>query len=219
MKKDINLLQKKERILEAFRKLDRDKIYILYFSYYFNWHNFYHSPLLIFTKLLSLITKKAAIDHVCHISRFNYDRSRRCFIPKIFEATIELGMDENDLESKLETMQGRVWIEELGDVNKTLAKEFEKEYRGIPYSIKLAKNSGIDLTDKIDSKPKQGGFCSWLVASFLLKQSENSKQKIMKGVFKKLMSVENGNPFEMTPVDIYCADMANKELFFDSEVK
>jgi hypothetical protein len=220
MQKDRKLVQKRERILEAFKELDRDKIYVLYFSYYLDWHNLYHSPLIVFTKLLGLITRKKPIDHVCHISRFIYDRSRKTFIPKIFEATTALGMGENDLETKLELMYGKVWIEELGNVNKEKAREFENKYRGVPYSMKLARDSGIDILDKkSDSKPKEGGFCSWLVATFLIRQSEKSHQKIMKSVLNKLRQVERGNPLEITPMDLYLADLADKKLFFNSKIK
>lgn len=219
MKKDQKLILKKEIITEAFRTLDRDKIYILHFDYYLNWHNLYHSPLLIFTKLLGLIKGKKATDHICHISRFIYDRSKKCFLPKIFEATVNLGMDENDLETKLENMQGEVWIEELGDVNKKKAKEFENKYRGIPYSMRLARDSGMDVFDRdVHLKPKDGGFCSWLVATFLLEQSKKSRQKIMKEVYRSLMSIENGNPFEMSPIDLYHANLGKKRLFFSSKL-
>jgi len=219
IKKDKSLLHKKARIREALNNLDRDKIYILYFCYYFNWHNIYHTPLLIFTKLLSMLTKKSCVDHVCHISRFVYDRRDKIFIPKIFEATIKLGMDENDLESKLETMQGKVYIEQLGDVNKIIARDFENKFRQVPYSIKLAKDSGIDIEflKKKDYPNGDGGFCSWLVTIFLQLQSNASKQNIMKAVKRKIESIENGNPLEITPADLYDADFSKKALFYDSK--
>jgi hypothetical protein len=140
-----------------------------------------------------MLTKKSCVDHVCHISRFVYDRRDKIFIPKIFEATTKLGMDENDLESKL--------------------------FRQVPYSIKLAKDSGIDIEflKKKDCPNGDGGFCSWLVTIFLQLQSNASKQNIMKAVKRKIQSIENGNPLEITPADLYDADFSKKALFYDSK--
>jgi len=92
MKKNHKAINKRKRIIEAVNNLDRNKIHVLYFQYYLNWHNFYHSPLLLGAKILSLITGKPCIDHVCHISRFDYDRSKRRYNAKIFEATASKGM-------------------------------------------------------------------------------------------------------------------------------
>lgn len=205
MKLNNKAINNSKRILDSFSTLDRDKIHILYFKYYLNWHNIYHNPLLLGTKLLALFTGKPSIDHVCHISRFSYDRSKKLYMPKIFEATIANGMSENDLFAKLKNMQGICYIETLIGVDKKKAKRFENKYRGIAYSKNMALLSGLDLRiiDSNTTPKKDGGFCSWLVSLFLKDQGYR-------------LVIERNDPFEITPADLYCANMGKKEILYRS---
>lgn len=206
MQKDLNVLYYKKQIQEAIDNLDKNKIHVLYFSYYFNWHNFYHNVLLITTKLLNLITGKPSIDHVTHICRFIFDNEEITYSAKIFEATMERGMEQNDLFDKLKSFQGICYIETLDiNVDKAKAKEFELTYTGIPYNKMLAAWSGIDinLLDKAVKAPKtNGGFCSWLESLFLIDQGID------------LSDVQKGDALEITPSDIFLKELGKKKIFY-----
>lgn len=205
MRKDIKVLYNKEKIQSAINKLDKNKIHIIYLSYYCNFHNIYRNPLLLGTKLLNFFSGKPSIDHITHISRFIFDEEANNWICKVFEATMARGMEENDLFEKLKNFQGVCYLETLNkDVDKKKAKEFEKKYTGVPYSKKLAILSGVDI-DEVDSvmQPKNnGGFCSWLEALFLMDQGYN------------LSFIEKGNPLEMTPTDIFLAGLGTKQILY-----
>jgi hypothetical protein len=196
------LITLEDRLIKECQKLDRDKIHLLYWIYDFSFHNIYHSPLLLGTKILGVLKGKQAVDHVCHISRFNYDEEKKCYRPKIFEASVDLGMVENDLIERLKYFRGALIIETLGKVDKEEARKFEKRYRGLPYSKKGALFSGLDikLLDKIVGKDGER-FCSWLEAKFLL--SQNYK-----------IEAEGGNPSELTPMDLFNEDFARKRIFY-----
>tara|TARA_R110000751_G_scaffold299695_4_gene411051 strand:- start:1194 stop:1814 length:621 start_codon:yes stop_codon:yes gene_type:complete len=204
MKKDLHRVMQLDILHNSIAKLDRDKIHVLYFSYYLNWYNFYHSPLLLTTKILSWITRKPYIDHIAHISRFVFDKEFNRYNPKIFEATIDRGMEQNDLISKLKRMQGICYIETVGYVNKGKARNFEASYNGVPYRKKLAAMSGIDIIFKPSkaSDKNNGGFCSWLESLFLIDQGID------------LSHIEKGNPLEMTPADIYSSNLGSKTILF-----
>ncbi len=201
MEQNLKILELRDEIQNSINILDKNKIHIIYFSYYFNWHNFKKGPLLVTTKLLSLITGKPAIDHVAHISRFIDDGID--LIAKIFEATMERGMEQNDLFDKLKAFQGICYIETLDiNVDKVKAKKFENKYVAVPYSKKLAALSGLDGKFN-DYKPKtDGGFCSWLESLFLIDQGIN------------LNNIQKGNPFEITPSDLYLANLGKKQILF-----
>lgn len=205
IKKDLKVLQNKSRIQEAINNLDRNKIHIIYFSYYLNWHNFCKNVLLLTTKLLNFVTKKPSIDHVAHISRFVFDKDAGCYEAKIFEATMEMGMEQNDLFGKLKLFQGICYIETLDViVDRVKAKQFEKDYTGVPYSKQLAVDSGIDIgiiDDSIHIKT-DGGFCSWLESLFLLNQNID------------ISRIENGDVLEITPADIYLGNLGEKKILY-----
>jgi len=205
MKKNYAILLKEKLLQEKINALDKNKIHIVYFSYYLNFHNLYHSPLLLATKLLAFFTHKPAIDHIAHISRFIFDEETGNFEAKIFEATMKRGMEQNDLLTKLKSFQGTCYIETLNkEVNKPVAREFEKKYTGVAYSKEMALLSGLDfnLLDKYAKPKNDGGFCSWLASLFLKNQGIDIK------------NIENGNPLEITPTDIYCARLANKSILY-----
>lgn len=206
MKKDLEILYLKSTIQAAINSLDKDKIHILYFSYYCNFHNLWKSPALLTTKLLNRFNGDKSIDHVNHISRFKFEEEEGKQIVKVFEATIERGMEQNDLFNKLKAFQGICYIETLDKkVNKTKAKAFEKKYYGVPYSIALAAKSGIDIDslDKLIKHPKtDGGFCSWLESLFLMDQGID------------LSHIEKGTPLEITPADLFHGDLGNKRILF-----
>lgn len=207
MRKDLNILYTRSQIQEAINNLDKNKIHILYFSYKLNLHNLYKGPLLIFTKIYNFLKGTPSIDHVTHISRFIFDQDENNWIAKVFEATIERGMEENDLFDKLKQFQGTCYIETIDQlVDKQKAKAFENKYVGVPYSKELAAFSGLDLTklDKKISSKTNGGFCSWLESLFLIDQGFN------------ISNIDNGNPYEITPTDIYKADLGNKSILFKS---
>ena len=203
MKKNYKILLNKKLLQQKINALDKNKIHIVYFSYRLNFHNLYHGPLLLATKLLALFTNKPAIDHVAHISRFILDAETGDFEAKIFEATMERGMEQNDLFTKLKSFQGTCYIETLNkEVNKPLAREFEKKYTGVAYSKEMALLSGLDfnLIDKYNKPKNDGGFCSWLESLFLKNQGID------------IGNIENGNPLEITPTDIYCAKLGSKSI-------
>lgn len=204
--KDYKLLRKQAQLKKHINSLNKEKIYIIYFNYNLSFKNIWHSPLLLTTKLLSFITRKPYIDHVCHISRFIWDDYEQKYIAKIFEASIDRGMEQNDLFDKVKNIKGKSYIEELDViVNKEKAKLFELRYYGVPYSKELAALSGIDLKifDKLYKTKASGGFCSWLVANFLEDQGVK-------------LNIENGNPFEMTPSDIYSLNLGKKTILYES---
>ena len=133
MKKDLVFLNNKENIIKAFKEIDRDKFHLIYFDYKLNWTNFYHNPLLITTKALAFLTGKKDVDHVCHINRYNYDRSLRCRLPIIFEAQKKGGMIENDLLSRLQHFQGKCYIKTLNKVDEKILDAFTKKYKNVSY--------------------------------------------------------------------------------------
>lgn len=203
----MNVLYHKQQIQEAIDQLDKNKIHILYFSYYLNWHNFYHNWLLLATKLLNFITGKPSIDHVNHISRFIFDDENINYCAKVFEATMERGMEQNDLFDKLKSFQGICYIETLDvKVDKVKAKAFELMYTGVPYSKELASLSGIDLSfiDRILHPKTDGGFCSWLEALFLIDQGID------------LSRTQAGNSLEITPTDLFLANLGDKKILYRS---
>lgn len=204
MKKNLRVLQNKEQIQNAIDKLDKDKINILYLSYYFNFHNIYHSPLLLTTKILNFLSSKPSIDHVNHICRFVFDEENKNWVAKVFEATMERGMEQNDLFDKLKSFQGICYIETLDKkVDKVKAKAFEILYTGVPYSKELAALSGIDGKFDLISQPKtDGGFCSWLEALFLIDQGID------------LSKIQKGNPLEITPTDLFLANLGEKKTLY-----
>lgn len=208
MKKDLSIIYDKDIIHDEINGLDKRKIHILYFSYYLNFHNFYRNPLLITTKLLNFLMCKPSIDHINHISRLVFDGEDGRWNAKVFEATMERGMEQNDLFDKLKSFQGICYIETLNKkVNKIKARAFEKKYYGVPYSKELAAMSGIDLNfiDKRKSKPKNdGGFCSWLESLFLIDQGID------------LSVIEKGNPLEITPTDLFMAELGEKKILYKS---
>jgi hypothetical protein len=204
MKKNLSVLYNKEQIQNAIDKLDRNKIHILYFSYYFNFHNVYHNPLLLTTKILNFFSGKPSIDHVNHVCRFIFDEENNNWVSKVFEATMERGMEQNDLFDKLKSFQGVCYIETLDKtVDKVKAKAFEILYTGVPYSKELAALSGIDGNFETIKLPKtDGGFCSWLEALFLIDQGID------------LSKIQKGNPLEITPTDLFLADLGEKKVLY-----
>lgn len=203
MDKNLEALYSKAEIQQAIDLLDKDKIHILYFSYYFNFHNIYHNPLLLSTKLLNFFNGKASIDHITHICRFVFDEEDANWTAKVFEATMERGMEQNDLFSKLKSFQGICYIETLDkEVDKVKAKAFENKYLGTPYSKELAALSGIDikLIDKNYKSKSSGGFCSWLETLFLQDQGVEISD----------------DPLELTPTDIFEMDLGEKRILFKS---
>lgn len=205
MKKDLSVLYNKKEIQESINKLDKNKIHILYFSYYLNFHNIYHSPLLLTMKLLNFFSRKCFIDHVNHVCRFIFDDENNCWIAKVFEATVDRGMEQNDLFDKLKSFQGICYIETIDkNVDKQKAKQFENTYTGVPYSKELAALAGIDVgsLDKKFNPKSNGGFCSWLEALFLIDQGID------------LSKIQKGNPLEITPTDLFLAELGEKEILF-----
>lgn len=202
MKKDLELIYLKKIIKDCIKELDRDKLHILYFSSYFNFHNFYKAPLSFVVKGYNFFTGKEPIEHIAHISRFVFDEEMNEYDPKIFEATLERGMEENDLFDILKIIQGTCYIETIDiKVDKKLAREFEDQYTSVPYSKVLAGLSGIEKQIKITTN---GGFCSWLESLFL--------QKINIDISK----IRGGNPLKITPADIFNAELGNKRILYKS---
>jgi hypothetical protein len=202
MKKNLDILKKFKNLQEKINNLDKNKIYLVYFDYSICFKNLYHSPLMLSTKFLSFITEKKDIDHVCHISRFVFDSEKKNFEAKVFEAGIERGMEENTLMDKLEHFKGKVYIEELKDVDKVKAKAFENKYLGVEYSKTNALFSGMNL---IKFSKKKELFCSALVGLFLQDQGY------------LLINIQDGNPYEMTPSDVFEGNLGKKELFYNSK--
>lgn len=207
MKKNNKLISLKSDLQNKIDKLDRNKIHVLYFSYNFSFYNIYHSPLLITTKLLNFFKGDASIDHVCHISRFTYDRSKKRYIAKIFEANTKRGMEQNFLYDRLKNFRGVCYIETIDKVvDKRLARIFEKKYFAVKYDKLLAALSGIDISfiDKMlrKNKPK-GGFCSWLLSLFLINQNVD------------ISHVENGDPKEITPADLFNGNFGNVQVLYE----
>lgn len=202
MEKDLEVLYLKKIIKDCIRELDRDKLHILYFSSYLGLHNLYKAPLSLVTKIYNLFSRKRQIDHVAHISRFVFDEEMGEYDPKIFEATLERGMEENDLFDRLKALQGVCFIETIDiKVDKKLAREFEDQYTGVPYSTISAGLSGIEKQINITTN---GGFCSWLEALFLSK------------IGISISNVRGGNPFKITPADIFNAKLGNKRILYKS---
>jgi len=204
MKYNKVFLKNKDNIIKAFKEIDRDKLHLIYFDYKLNWTNFYHNPLLITTKALAFITGKKDVDHVCHIARYNYDRSLKCWLPIIFEAQNSEGMIENDLLSRLQNFQGKCYIETIGDLDKNKLAAFTKKYKNVAYSKIAAGFAGIDIKYFEKKKFKYGGFCSWLVALCLKDQGYEVK-------------AEKGNPLEVTPSDLWNENKLNKKLLYSYE--
>ena len=205
MKRNLKAQEKRDNLIKEFKKLDRNKIHILYFDYKLNFYNLYHNTALLATKALSWVTFSKDIDHVCHISRFNYDRSKKIWSPKVFEAQVNSGMIENDLFHKLYNFKGTCYIETLKNTNKNKAKLFEEKYSGISYSKTAAFLSGFDIGKSSRKASKNGGFCSWLVALFLIDQGYKLRR-------------EEGNALEMTPTDIWKEKISkkNKKILYKS---
>lgn len=202
------MIKKHTELQKKINDLDKNKIHLLFFDYSIK-ENWLKKPFLLIFKLFFKIQNKPAIDHCCHISRFIYDNETGDWIARIFEATIHGGMEENDLFDKLKHFKGRVHIKTLGEVDKIKAKEFEKKYLGIPYSLKLAGYSGLDFgaikffNSVNNSDENQSGFCSWLLALFLLNQNYD------------VSKIESGNPLEITPTDLYLSNIGNIKLFYE----
>ena len=207
MKKNNKLISLRIDLQNKIDKLDRNKIHILYFSYYPSFYNFYHSPLLVTTKLLNKFNGDESIDHVCHISRFTYDRSKRRYIAKIFEANTKRGMEENFLYDRLKNFKGVCYIETIDkNVDKKLAKQFKNKHFAIIYSKLSAALSGIDISfiDKMLRKDKpKGGFCSWLLSKFLINQNID------------ISHIEYGNAKEITPVDLFNANLGKLDILYE----
>jgi len=203
MKYNRVFLKNKRNIIKGFKTIDRNKFHLIYFDYKLNWHNFYHNPLLITTKSLAFLTGKKDIDHVCHIARYNYDRSLKCWLPVIFEARVNKGMIENDLLSRLQDFQGKCYIETYDKVNTTKLTAFTKKYKNVTYSKIAAMFAGIDIKYFEKKKFKYGGFCSWLVTLCLIDQGYPPK-------------AEEGNPFEMIPNNLWHENKNNKKLLYSS---
>lgn len=225
MEKDLNLLDSEENIQENFNKLDPSKYHILYFSYSLNFHNIWHSPLILTTSLViclqNLILRfknkfkqdhlkedlTPQIHHVAHISRFPMDEDLGCVRPKIFEATTALGMCEHDLFDRLTAMEGTIIIETIDiRVDKISARLFELQYRGVPYSEIRAGNSVFNFAwlNKFIDRKTNGGFCSWLeTLSLYVQRIDLSK------ILGKLAD-------KIIPPDIYKANLGTKSLFYKS---
>jgi hypothetical protein len=200
------MIKKEIELQRKINDLDKNKIHLLFFNYSVK-ENWLKKPFLLIFKLFFKVQNKPAINHCCHISRFIYDNENGNWLSRVFEANMNGGVQENDLFDKLKYLKGKVYIITLGDVDKIKAKEFEQKYLGIPYSLKLAGLSGLDFKflDSIDTLNKsQSGFCSWLVALFLMNQGYD------------LSKIENGNPLEMTPTDLYLANLGEIKLFYEA---
>ena len=204
--KKLDAIYREQNIQNALSLLDINKIHIVYFSYYLNWHNFIKTPLLLATKILNCVTRQKFIDHVAHICNFDFDKNYKLEDVKIFEATVKYGMVKNSLLKKLSAFQGICYVETINQqVDKVKAREFESQYYGVPYSKTLAAISGIDIKflDKAIKPPKgDGGFCSWLEALFLINQDIDIKH------------IEKGEAIEITPADIYHGDLGQKKILF-----
>lgn len=193
-------MNKIEKINKIINSLNPDNIYELYFIYDICFYNIWHNTLFLTTKLLGLLNRRKGVEHCCHIGRFYKDGKLQK--AKVFEGVNEYGMIENDLNEKLKSFKGKVYIRALGKVDKKKAKEFELKYKGLPYSKNGALWAGLDfkLIDKI-FKQEKGRFCSWLLTKFLKDQGQKLSKKYQD---------ENEN----TPADLYYRDN-NIKLFLD----
>jgi hypothetical protein len=193
---------KLKELQKKINELDKESYHQLFFDYSLK-KNWLKKPFLLIFKLFFKIQNKPAIDHVCHISRFAYDDKDKNYYARVFEATLHGGMEENDLLDKLKNLEGKVYIRTLGKVDKVKAKEFEKKYTGLPYDSFRAGLAGLDI-DFIDKylniEEKKSGFCSWLEALFIQNQGYNIK------------SIENGNPLEITPTDLFEASFSSYSI-------
>lgn len=200
MKINFEILQDDEKLRSQLDFLDKDSIHILHFKYKASFKNFWKSPVLIIMKLFNLFDKGAGMDHVCHICRFIKDG--KSYQVKVFEATTDRGMEENDLISKLKRFDGTCWIESLDHkVDKAKAKRFEKKYLGVEYSKLAAALAGLDgAANKLNIKTS-GAFCSFLVGAFLKDQAIEP--------FKSMGSAEI---LELTPSDIFEAGLGHKTI-------
>jgi hypothetical protein len=204
----------RKSINQAIDNLDKNKINILYFSYDLNFHNLYHSPLLIFGKIFNKLAGNKSIDHVTHISNFNFNFDTNLWDVWIQEACIDTGIRKTYLFDRLLVFQGTCYIETLNNVDRAKAKAFELKYSDNPYSKTKALFSALDigLIDKIYNSLSKilkrpdinTSFCSWLEALFLKDQGIDISTK------------ENGNPDELTPADIFEMNLGKKSIFFKS---
>jgi hypothetical protein len=182
----------KGEIQAQLNKLNKDEIHIVYFINTIRLSDIFKDPLKIVLKIYNLIAREK-IDHVAHISRFISDDENQ--YPKIFEATRELGMQQNDLFDRIEAHDGKVIIESTGKkVDKIKAKEFEKKFYGKPYSEVGAALAGLDGWFNRFKAKEDKLFCSYLVALFLNDQNV----------------VDIKNPQEMTPTDIFNLNLKTK---------
>lgn len=216
MKQDIRAINNVSDLQSKINALDKDGFHIFYFSYHTNWHNIYHSPLMMAIKTAYWIKREVLfrkglikeryplIDHICQSSRFVFDEETGNQILKLFEASFDRGMETNDAIDRFKKIDATIYIETLGKVDKAKARLFEKEYYGVAYDKLGAAMSEIDgVFDKIKRKPK-GGLCSWLLSTSAISQGNN------------LDHIEKGNPREMTPIDIWLGNLGIKELFYKS---
>ncbi|MGL5113591.1 MAG: hypothetical protein ACRC6O_13240 [Flavobacterium sp.] len=216
MKQDKKAVLNAQDLQSKINALDKDSFHIFYFSYHTNWHNIYHSPLMMLIKTAYWVKREVLfrkglikeryplIDHICQSSRFMFDEETDNWTLQLFEANFERGMETNDAIDRFKKIDATIYIETLGEVDKTKARLFEKEYYGVAYDKVNTALSEIDgVVDRVKVKPK-GGWCSWLLSSSLIDQGYN------------LGHIEKGNPREMTPADIWLGNLGAKKLFYKS---
>lgn len=197
-KKNLTYLHSKSKYSKYINDLDKNNIYLLYFSHSMSWRNIIGSPLLLITKLYSVITRTPMIHHTAHISRFVYDPEFQSYNAKIFEGIMDHGMVETDLWNKIRDVRGKVYIEDTGvKVDKSIAKLFENTYKGVVYSKLLAGLSTLDFIDKKKIKQK-GGFCSWLTTKFLISQGFENLEK----------------PNNVTPAELFDTNLGKKKIIW-----
>lgn len=183
----------KEKIQQIINNLDNEKIHIVFFINKVGFFDIFKDYLKVVLKIYNFFAGEK-IDHTAHISRFVPDGKNK--IAKVFEATVELGMQQNDLFDRIEAHKGSVIIETLNKkVNKTKAKAFEKKYYGKPYSKTGASLAGLDGWFNRFKANKNALFCSYLTCLFLQEQG-----------FKI------DNPQEMTPTDLFNLNLGIKIL-------
>lgn len=202
--------EKQIELQEKINDLPKDRYHQFFLNYSLK-ETWFKKPLIVLIKLFFKIQNKPAIDHCCHISRFVYDNKSGNWYARVFESTLHGGMEENDLYDKLKHFKGKVYIRTLRKVNKVKAKEFENEYMGKPYSLFLAGLSGFDVKFldkyfKLEDEQAKAGFCSWLEALFLKNQGYDIEH------------IEKGNVLEITPTDLYLANIDDYpvKLFYKS---
>lgn len=202
MKKNFVILEKDQRLQNQIDFLNREKIHLCYFKYKCSFKNFFKSPILLIMKIFNLFDKGEGIDHVCHISRFVFDSEKNNYQAKVFEATTDRGMEENDLISKIKRFDGYFWIETLDfKVDKIKAKEFENKYLGVEYSKLAAALAGLDgAANKLKIKTN-GRFCSFLAAAFLADQE-----------FPFFSEMPEDDLMEMIPSDLFGMNLGKKNL-------